>query len=182
MERFFNCSNNIRDTILLFVCIRLCRQMQTFLWIPQPQTADLPPMCCWSTFFVLFSIDNQSWNMYYRGHLRGVLYWDMITLSKLRCPVSVCVLCVACVSYFEPDIARLIMSRLACLVQSVNVCGVHFTDNIATWCSIIFLLLFLPSGGVFSPGAIFNKTSLVDRLNERGIKFTITSAAQPINA
>ncbi|XP_072032001.1 saccharopine dehydrogenase-like oxidoreductase [Amphiura filiformis] len=37
-------------------------------------------------------------------------------------------------------------------------------------------------GGVFSPGAIFNKTSLVDRLNQHGIKFTITSAAQPITA
>lgn len=41
-----------------------------------------------------------------------------------------------------------------------------------------FLLLLFYRGGVFTPGAAFSRTKLIDRLNQRGVEFSIISSSE----
>lgn len=46
-------------------------------------------------------------------------------------------------------------------------------------CFVLGLTLFLSyRGGVFTPGAAFSRTKLIDRLNQRGIEFSVISSSE----
>lgn len=40
------------------------------------------------------------------------------------------------------------------------------------------LLLLFYRGGVFTPGAAFSRTKLIDRLNQHGIEFSVISSSE----
>lgn len=39
----------------------------------------------------------------------------------------------------------------------------------------LFRLIVVNRGGVYSPGAAFSKTKLIDRLSKRGVEFSVIS-------